>query len=188
MIKILKYGEVANRDIFSRADSEINVEAIVTQIIENVKNNGDKALFEYCERFDRAKLDRLQVTEAEFEEAVAAVEPQFLEILKKAAANIRRFHEKQVRTGFSITEDNGVVIGQKITPVDRAGLYVPGGQIPGNCSGWFHHSEHHPAVHRQHRDDQPGHHRLLYLQNLRGGQRPPQVYHRQHLWRCGKPR
>ena len=127
MIKILKYGEVANGDIFARADSEVNVEAIVSQIIENVKNNGDKALFDYCERFDRAKLDRLQVTEAEFDEAVAAVEPKFLEILKKAAANIRKFHEKQVRTGFSITEDNGVVIGQKITPVDRAGLYVPGG-------------------------------------------------------------
>ena len=127
MIKILKYGEVANRDIFARADSGVNVEAIVSQIIENVKNDGDKALFEYCERFDRAKLDQLQVTEAEFEEAIAAVEPKFLEILKKAAANIRKFHEKQVRTGFSITEDNGVVVGQKITPVDRAGLYVPGG-------------------------------------------------------------
>ena len=127
MIKILKYGEVANADIFARADSGVNVEAIVSQIIENVKAGGDKALFEYCERFDRAKLDCLQVTEAEFDEAVAAVEPEFLAILEKAAVNIRKFHEKQVRTGFSITEDNGVVMGQKITPVDRAGLYVPGG-------------------------------------------------------------
>ena len=127
MIKILKYGEVANADIFARADSGVNVEAIVSQIIENVKTGGDKALFEYCERFDRARLDCLQVTEAEFDEAVAAVEPEFLAILEKAAVNIRKFHEKQVRTGFSITEDNGMVMGQKITPVDRAGLYVPGG-------------------------------------------------------------
>ena len=127
MIRILKYGQVANKDIFARTDSEVNVESIVAQIIENVKHNGDKALFDYCLRFDRAKLDSLQVTEAEFEEAMASVEPEFLEILKKAAANIRKFHEKQVRTGFTIAEDNGVVIGQKITPVDRAGLYVPGG-------------------------------------------------------------
>lgn len=127
MIRILKYGEVANADIFARAESGANVEAIVAQIIEDVKKNGDRALYAYCEKFDRAKLDCLQVTEAEFEEALASVEPKFLEILEKAAVNIRKFHEKQVRTGFTISDENGAVIGQKITPVDRAGLYVPGG-------------------------------------------------------------
>lgn len=127
MIQILKYGEVANEDIFARAVPTVNVENIVTDIIESVKANGDKALYEYCEKFDKATLTSLQVTPQEIEEAVAAVEPRFLEILKKAAANIRKFHEKQVRNSFIINDENGVVIGQKIIPVDRAGLYVPGG-------------------------------------------------------------
>lgn len=127
MIQILKYGEVANDEIFARAVPTVNVEKIVTEIIENVKANGDKALFEYAEKFDKATLTSLQVTPQEIEEAVAAVEPKFLEILKKAAANIRKFHEKQVRNSFIINDENGIVIGQKVIPVDRAGLYVPGG-------------------------------------------------------------
>ena len=127
MIKILKYGEVANNDIFARVVPEMNVEAIVTDIIENVKTNGDKAIFEYCEKFDKAKLSALEVTQAEIDEAVAQVEPRFLEVLKTAAKNIRKFHEKQVRNGFIINDENGIVTGQKVIPVDRAGLYVPGG-------------------------------------------------------------
>ncbi len=127
MIKILKYGEVANSDIFARVVPEMNVEAIVTGIIENVKANGDKALFEYCEKFDKAKLTSLEVSKAEIDEAVTQVEPRFLEVLKTAARNIRKFHEKQVRNGFIINDENGIVTGQKVIPVDRAGLYVPGG-------------------------------------------------------------
>ncbi len=127
MIQILKYGEVKNEEIFARAVPAVNVEDIVTEIIENVKANGDKALYEYCEKFDKATLTSLQVTPEEIDEAVAAVEPKFLEILKKAAANIRKFHEKQVRNSFIINDENGIVIGQKVIPVDRAGLYVPGG-------------------------------------------------------------
>lgn len=127
MIKIMKYGEVANEDIFARSVPAMNVEAIVTDIIENVKANGDKALFEYNEKFDKAKLTSLLVTEEEIEEAVASVEPKFLDILERAAANIRKFHEKQVRNSFIINDEDGIVIGQKVIPVDRAGLYVPGG-------------------------------------------------------------
>ncbi|MBQ6873696.1 MAG: histidinol dehydrogenase [Clostridia bacterium] len=127
MIKILRYGQVANSDIFARVVPAMNVEAIVTDIIENVKANGDKALFEYCEKFDKAVLTDLRVSEDEINEAVAAVEPKFLEILEKAASNIRKFHEKQVRNSFIINDENGIVIGQKVIPVDCAGLYVPGG-------------------------------------------------------------
>lgn len=127
MIKILKYGEVKAEEIFARAESAANVEEIVADIIYNVRKNGDKALFEYCEKFDKARLDTLLVSEEEIAEAVAAVEPRFLEILKKAAANIRKFHERQVRNSFIINDENGIVTGQKIIPVDRAGLYVPGG-------------------------------------------------------------
>ena len=127
MIKIMKYGEVANSDIFARAVPTVNVEDVVADIIKNVRERGDAALYEYCEKFDHAKLNALAVTEAELDEAMAAVEPKFIEILKKAAVNIRKFHEKQVRNSFIINDENGIVIGQKIIPVDRAGLYVPGG-------------------------------------------------------------
>lgn len=127
MIKILKYSEVDNNEIFSRAENAVNVEEIVTDIIYNVRKNGDKALFEYCEKFDEAKLDSLLVSEDEINEAVASVEKKFIEILEKAAKNIRQFHEKQLRNSFIINDENGIVIGQKVIPVDRAGLYVPGG-------------------------------------------------------------
>ncbi|MBO5060757.1 MAG: histidinol dehydrogenase [Clostridia bacterium] len=127
MIKILKYGEVDNNDIFARSTSEVNVEDIVSDIIYDVRKNGDAALFKYCEKFDKAKLSSLQVSQEEIDEAVSLVEPQFIEILKKAACNIRKFHEKQVRNSFIINDENGVVTGQKVIPVDRAGLYVPGG-------------------------------------------------------------
>ena len=127
MIKILKYGEVSSDEIFARATPSVNVESIVAEIIENVKENGDKALFSYCEKFDKAKLTALQVSEAEMQAAAEAVDPEFLAILEKAAANIRRFHERQVRNSFILNDRDGTVIGQKIIPVDRAGLYVPGG-------------------------------------------------------------
>jgi len=127
MIRIFKYGEVENKDIFARMAPEMNVADIVSDIIANVRTRGDAALYEYTEKFDRVTLSSLAVTREEIDEAVAAVEPEFLEILKKAAKNIRAFHEKQVRNSFIINNENGIVIGQKVIPVDRAGLYVPGG-------------------------------------------------------------
>ena len=127
MIKIMKYGEVAPDEIFARVEPVVDVEAIVTDIIKNVCQNGDQALFEYCEKFDKAKLDTLLVTPEEIQEAAQAVGEEFLEILKKAAANIRKFHQKQVRNSFIINDEDGILMGQKIIPVDRAGLYVPGG-------------------------------------------------------------
>ena len=127
MIKILKYGEVQNSEIFARSTAAADVSGIVSEIIENVKANGDKALFEYCERFDKAKLSSLEVTEAEIDEAFNSVEPKFLEIIKKAAGNIRNFHSKQVRNSFIISEQDGIVTGQKVTPIEKVGLYVPGG-------------------------------------------------------------
>ena len=127
MIQILKYGEVKNEEIFARTEPTVNVEAVVSEIIENVRKNGDQALLEYSRKFDKAELTSLQVTKEEMEEALASVDPAFLEILREAAENIRRFHEKQKRTSFILNEQPGVVMGQKIIPVDRAGLYVPGG-------------------------------------------------------------
>ena len=127
MIKIMKYGEVSPDEIFARVEPTFNVTDIVSDIIANVRKNGDKALFEYCEKFDKAKLSALQVTQAEMDEAVSSVDPGFIEILQKAAANIRKFHTRQVRNSFIINDEDGIVMGQKIIPVDRAGLYVPGG-------------------------------------------------------------
>ncbi len=127
MIKILKYGEVANSDIFARAVPTVNVEATVSEIIARVRAEGDRALLYYCKKFDGAELSSLSVSEEEINEAFASVEPKFIEILQKAAKNIRAFHEKQVRNSFIINNEGGIVIGQKIIPVDRAGLYVPGG-------------------------------------------------------------
>ena len=127
MIKILKYGEVANADIFARTEPTVNVEATVSEIIATVRAEGDGALLAYTKRFDGAELETLAVSRAEIEEAMALVEPRFIDILRRAAANIRKFHEKQVRNSFLINDENGIVIGQKVIPVDRAGLYVPGG-------------------------------------------------------------
>ncbi len=127
MIKIMKYGEVPNSEIFARSVPKIDVAGTVAEIIKNVRENGDKALFEYCEKFDKAQLSSLAVTKEEIDEALNLVEPEFLEILRKAAKNIRKFHSRQVRNSFIINDEDGIVIGQKIIPVDRVGLYVPGG-------------------------------------------------------------
>ena len=127
MIKIYKYGEVSNSEIFARDNIASNVEDIVTDIIYNVRKNGDKALFEYAERFDKVTLSSLEVTKEEIDKAFSEVDPEFIEIVKEAKENITAFHKNQLRKGFEIREENGVVKGQKITPIDKVGLYVPGG-------------------------------------------------------------
>ncbi len=127
MIKILKYNELSSSEIFSRKEDEFNVSETVTEIIDNVKKNGDKALFEYCEKFDKAKLSSLEVTKEEIEEAYNLVEPRFIEILKAAAENIRNFHKRQLKNSFIINDKDGIVTGQKVTPIEKVGLYVPGG-------------------------------------------------------------
>ncbi len=127
MIRIMEYGAVPAGEIFSRVEPAVNVAGIVTDILDNVRANGDKAIFAYNEKFDGCKLSTLEVSEAEIQEAFDAVSPEFLDILRTAAANIRAFHSKQVRQSFVMTQENGVVMGQKITPIERVGLYVPGG-------------------------------------------------------------
>ena len=127
MIKIMKYGEVPNSEIFARSVPKTDVAGTVSEIIENVRKNGDAALFAYCEKFDKAKLSSLVVSKEEIDEALNLVEPEFLEILEKAAQNIRKFHSHQVRNSFIINDEEGIVTGQKVNPIDRVGLYVPGG-------------------------------------------------------------
>ena len=127
MIKIYMYGEVPNSEIFARINPTSDVSSIVSDIIDNVRKNGDSALFEYNKKFDGAELNKLEVTEFEKEEAFSSADPNFIEILKEAADNIRTFHEKQVRESFIINNKNGILIGQKIIPIEKVGLYVPGG-------------------------------------------------------------
>ena len=127
MIKIYNYGQVPNEEIFARDNIAANVESVVTEIISTVASLGDKALYAYAAKFDKVNLSALEVTAAEIDEAFATVEPEFLDILREAAANIRAYHEKQVRNSFILNEKDGVVIGQKVTPIEKVGLYVPGG-------------------------------------------------------------
>ena len=126
MIRILKKGEV-KEEIFRRSESRVDVSGTVSEIIAAVREKGDEALFALAAKFDKANLSSLAVTEEEIEEAFSSVEPEFIAVLKKAAANIRAFHELQKRTNFLLNDRKGVVMGQKVLPVDRAGLYVPGG-------------------------------------------------------------
>ena len=127
MIPILTFGQVKNEEIFARVEPKFDVTGIVADIIATVRREGDAALLAYNKKFDGADMKGLLVTPAEMDEALAAVDPKFLEILARAAANIRKFHEKQVRNSFIVNDENGIVMGQKVIPVDRAGLYVPGG-------------------------------------------------------------
>ena len=127
MIKILKYGEVKAEEIFARAESAVNVEEIVADIIYNVRKNGDNALKEYSKKFDNVDLSSLLASKEEIEEAYNLVDKEFIEVLTLAKENIYAYHEKQKRDGFEIKKENGVVLGQKITPIERAGVYVPGG-------------------------------------------------------------
>ena len=127
MIPIYEYGQVPSSEIFARDNIAGGVEGAVTEILAQVAARGDEALREYTLRFDKADLTDLEVTEAEIDEAFAAVEPEFVEILRQAAANIRAFHEKQRRNSFVVADQPGVVLGQKIVPIQKVGLYVPGG-------------------------------------------------------------
>lgn len=127
MIPIYEYGQVPNSEIFARDNIASNVEGAVTEILAQVAARGDEALREYTLRFDKTDLANLEVTEAEIDEAFAAVEPEFVAILEQAAANIRAFHEKQRRNSFVVADQPGVVLGQKIVPIQKVGLYVPGG-------------------------------------------------------------
>ena len=127
MIRILKNTQADEAAIFRRSVPPADVSGTVRAIIADVRARGDAALLEYTRRFDGAELTSLAVSEQELDAAMEQVRPELLEILKTAAGNIRTFHEKQKRPGFILTEKPGVVLGQRVLPIDRVGLYVPGG-------------------------------------------------------------
>ncbi|MHC1722974.1 MAG: histidinol dehydrogenase [Aminipila sp.] len=127
MIKILKYNETDNANIFIRDTSSSGVEEIVSVIVKNVKEKKDSALLDYCSKFDGAAPENLEVSQDEIQAAFSSTEDKFIQILQKAAANITTFHKRQVQNSFILNENNGIVIGQKVIPLDKVGLYVPGG-------------------------------------------------------------
>ncbi|MDQ0199011.1 histidinol dehydrogenase [Neobacillus ginsengisoli] len=125
-MKILRVEELASikRSIETGTEEQLEV---VKKIIADIRAGGDAALREYTEKFDRVLLSSFTVTENEFTEAYHQVEERFVSIVREAAENIRSFHEKQLRPSWMTTEENGTILGQKITPLDSVGVYVPGG-------------------------------------------------------------
>ena len=127
MIRILDYDKLPSSEIFAREIPQNQVSDAVAEIIRTVRAEGDRALYDYTYRFDGASLPSLAVTEEEIDEAFGTLEPAFLEILEQAARNIRAFHEKQIRGSFVMNGGPGVILGQKVTPIEKVGVYVPGG-------------------------------------------------------------
>lgn len=127
MIKIYNSNEISIDEILERSEQTIDVEGIVTDIIKNVRQNGDRALVEYSKKFDGAVDDILEVTNEEIENAFNEVDDELISILQQAKENITAFHSKQVRNSFVINDKDGVIMGQKVIPIEKVGLYVPGG-------------------------------------------------------------
>ncbi len=135
MIPVIRYntpdGEKIVKQILSRSQIENkNVQEIVDSILANVKENGDKAIFEYTEKFDKIKItpETLKVTDEEIKYAYSQVKPELIEVIKKSAARIKAFHEKQKRNSWFEPDEKGEIMGQIIRPLERVGVYVPGGK------------------------------------------------------------
>lgn len=127
MIKIYDIETLEEREILFRGGSGADVSAPVAEILRAVQERGDAALREYTLRFDGAAPDALAVTAEEVDQAAAQVEPAFLAVLEEAAEHIRAYHARQKRESFVMTEREGVVLGQRIIPLARVGIYVAGG-------------------------------------------------------------
>lgn len=129
MIKIMDMANTSNEEIFARGQESAvqEVEKSVAEILENVKKAGDSAVIEYTHRFDGVLVENLRVDEEEIEAAYNDAQPFFVESLEKAAANIAEFHSRQKRDGFQFDGGEGIVLGQRVLPLEAVGIYVPGG-------------------------------------------------------------
>ena len=126
-MKILSSNEVDRKTLFMRSPESANVGETVARIIKDVAENGDAALFSYAKKFDRAELTKLEVTATEMDAAFGATPAGLKNAMRAAAENIRAFHKEQMRQGFRIRRPDGSYLGQKITPIEKVGLYIPGG-------------------------------------------------------------
>ena len=126
-MKILDYNEIDKSTLFLRRLEDSGVEEIVRGILADVAQNKDRALYAYAKKFDRAELTTLEVSQAELDDALLSIPSELLDAMQTAAENIRAFHSMQLREGFRLERPNGVYMGQKITPIEKVGLYIPGG-------------------------------------------------------------
>lgn len=130
MIKIYDLNDIDISDIFTRIEEETSldeVEKIVDEVIRDVKDNGDIALKKYTEKFDKSRLEEIQVNESELDEAIERLDNRIVSIFEEASKNIYDFHKRQVRTDYVINDEDGKILGQKIIPLESVGIYVPGG-------------------------------------------------------------
>lgn len=128
MIKVIDIKDAGLNDIITRdIKLESGVESMVSEIIDNIRKNGDKALLDYSEKFDKVRPDPLEVTKDEIEAGYAAESSDFISTLEKAYANIYKFHSHQTHNNFTINDGDGIILGQKYTPIEKVGIYVPGG-------------------------------------------------------------
>ena len=134
-MKTVKLNDDTIKDLLSKLlqrspQSYGEFEGRVSAIISDVRQNGDEAVFRLTEQFDRAKIhrDNLVVTEEEIREAYEAVDPALIDVIRKSLVNIRKYHEKQVQQSWFTSEENGIILGQKVTPIEKVGVYVPGGK------------------------------------------------------------
>ena len=130
MIRIYRDGELNDSELLKRNEPKTDVAGVVAAILADVREHGDGAVLRYTEKFDGVRLETMLVSPEEIDEALAATEPEFLDTLRLAERNIREYHEKQLRNSFFFTRPGGVVMGQKVLPIERAGLYVPAGTAP----------------------------------------------------------
>ncbi len=127
MIKTYRFNDISKEEIFARAEIKTDVEGIVSGIIADVRARGDKALFEYAKKFDKADLSCLEVSRGEIKAAAESAPPELMAVLRRAKENIENFHRHQLRSSFIVNDVPGVVMGQKVIPIEKVGLYVPGG-------------------------------------------------------------
>lgn len=129
-MKILDASQVSLDEILGRGEEKQDISGVVAGIIADVKENGDSALRRYARAFDHAEVDALEVPGEMLDEALASLAPGLREVLEEAAENIRAFHRRQVQNGFIISGKPGIVLGQKVTPIEKVGVYIPGGTAP----------------------------------------------------------
>lgn len=126
MIKIITASQFSHKRELTKVSAP-DVSEDVRKIIADVRARGDEALREYAMKFDGIKLERLEVSQEEFDEAFNIVGERYIEILTRSAENIRAFHSRQLREGFMFSPKDGVILGQRVIPIEKVGLYVPGG-------------------------------------------------------------
>ena len=128
-MEILNYSDIDLAQTIKRSEEDVNkVLDIVSDILDNVKNNKDKAIREYTEKFDGVSIENLKVSEDEIKEAYDTLDDSLLVALKQAASNIEKFHKKQIPSEWEIEVNPGIVAGQIVRPINSAGCYIPGGR------------------------------------------------------------